>query len=555
MFKKKFLPCVFVAIAPLTWAAEPPSSGSQLQQIPASPVEQKPIPKIDVKPMVAQPTPEADSAKIHVNRLMVTGAKAYSEADLIALTGFKPGSQLSLSDLRRMAAKIAVFYRRNGYFVAQAYLPAQDIVDGIVRIIVIDGQYGQVSINNQSDVSNSVAYGILDGVSSGDPVTSAPLESRLLMLSDLPGVKVHSALVPGALAGSSDLMVELKRGRGIDGSIDADNAGNRYTGTNRIGATVNVNEPFGLGDVVTVRAMTSGTGLNYLRGSYELQLGKARAGIAYSGLRYELGEEFESLDAHGTAQVTSLYASYPLIRSRTSNLFAGLALDAKTFQDKVDTTASVTDKKANVLTASLSGDFRDQWAGGGYTSYALALGPGNIDLQTPAMQAVDTASAQSAGHFNKLGIRASRLQSVTNALSLSATIHGQLASKNLDISEKMELGGMYAIRAYPEGEAYADEGYVLSLEARLLLPRFSGTLPGQLQLIGFVDTGTVTINKNPWYAGENQRTLSGAGVGVNWSATNNFMVRAYYAVKVGNEVAQSGPDASGRFWIQAVKYF
>jgi hemolysin activation/secretion protein len=70
-----------------------------------------------------------------------------------------------------------------------------------------------------------------------------------------------------------------------------------------------------------------------------------------------------------------------------------------------------------------------------------------------------------------------------------------------------------------------------------------------------VDTGSVTVNKNPWFAGSNQRTLSGAGIGVNWSETNNFMVRAYYAFKVGNEAATSGPDASGRFWIQGVKYF
>ena len=138
---------------------------------------------------------------------------------------------------------------------------------------------------------------------------------------------------------------------------------------------------------------------------------------------------------------------------------------------------------------------------------------------------------------------------------MSAAIHGQLASKNLDVSEKMELGGMYAIRAYPEGEAYADEGYVITLEGRVLLPRFSGSWPGQMQLIGFVDTGRVTINKNPWVIGPNERTLSGAGVGINWSGTNNFMVRAYYAFKLGNESATSGPDASGRFWIQAVKYF
>jgi hemolysin activation/secretion protein len=89
----------------------------------------------------------------------------------------------------------------------------------------------------------------------------------------------------------------------------------------------------------------------------------------------------------------------------------------------------------------------------------------------------------------------------------------------------------------------------------MLLPKFSEQMPGQLQLIAFVDTGTVTVNKNPWATGPNRRTLSGAGVGLNWSATNNFIVKAYYARKLGSEAATSAPDASGRFWIQAVKYF
>ena len=144
---------------------------------------------------------------------------------------------------------------------------------------------------------------------------------------------------------------------------------------------------------------------------------------------------------------------------------------------------------------------------------------------------------------------------MTDTISFYASINGQAASKNLDVSEKMRLGGMYGVRAYPEGEAYGDEGYVLNLEARMLLPKFFEQMPGQLQLIAFVDTGTVTANKNPWAAGSNRRTLSGAGVGLNWSATNNFIVKAYYARKLGNEAATSAPDASGRVWIQGVKYF
>lgn len=555
MLKNKFFPLALLAFSHGVFAAEPPSAGSQMQQIPPAPVPQKTAPKVEIKPGSAPTISGAESVKIIVKRLNVSGAQAYSEAELLAVTGFTPGSELSLLDLRAMATRIADYYHRNGYILAQAYLPAQDIKDGAVTIAVIDGRYGKVTLNNQTNVSDELANGLVGGLNSGDLVAAAPLESRLLLLSDLPGVTVKSTLVPGAAAGTSDLLVDLSPGQRITGSIDADNAGNRYTGANRIGATVNLSEPLGLGDVASLRVLTSGPGLKYARGSYQLQFGKAKAGVAYSALAYELGQEFASLGANGTAKVASIFGSYPLIRSRNTNLSAGLAFDAKTFQDKVDSTATVSDKTARVLSASLYGDHRDNLGGGGLSAYSLTWSAGNIDLQTPAVQAIDAATARSNGHFDKLGFGLSRLQRVSDVLSLSAAVNGQVASKNLDASEKMELGGMYGVRAYPEGEAYADEGYLLNLEARLQLPKFSERLPGQMQLIGFVDTGSVTVNKNPWGPGPNHRTLSGAGLGVNWSDTNNFMVRAYYAFKLGDEAATSAPDASGRFWIQAVKYF
>lgn len=555
MFNSKLIPLALLVLSPLAFAQTPLGAGGQMQQIPPAPKPPLTEPSIGIRPANPRDEVKPDTAKITVNRLELTGAHLYPEARLLALTGFVPGSSLSLSELQGMAARITSFYRQNDYFVAQAYLPAQDINNGVVTMAIIEGHYGQIVLNNQSRVSNDLALSLLSPLKTGDTVAAAPLESQLLRLSDLPGVKVSSTLVPGATLGTSDLLVDLKPDRTISGSIDADNAGNRYTGANRIGATVNFNEPLGNGDVATLRALTSGSGLNYLRGSYQMQFGKATAGVAYSALRYELGQEFASLQAHGTAEVASLYGSYPLIRSRNTNLYAGLTLDGKTFQDKVDTTSSVSDKKAQVLTASLSGNHRDYLGGGGQTAYSLAWSSGNIDLQTPAVQALDSATAQSNGHFDKLAFNLSRQQRVNDAVTLSASINGQLASKNLDSSEKMELGGMYGVRAYPEGEAYADEGYVLSLEARWLMPKIADKLPGQVQLIGFIDTGSVTLNKNPWVAGPNQRTLSGAGFGLNWFESSNFMVRVYYAFKLGNEAATSAPDADGRFWIQAVKYF
>ena len=535
--------------------AQQPDAGSQMQQIPPAPLPQKFEPTVDVVPQSAPTTADTAGVKIVVKSLNVVGAHVYSEAELLALTGFMPGSELSLDELRGMASKIGDHYRANGYFVAQAYLPAQDIKDGAVTIAVIEGEYGKITLNNQTRLAGDLANSQISGLNSGDVIQAAPLESRLLLLSDIPGVKVKSTLVPGASVGASDLIVDLTPGPTVSGEVDFDNAGNRYTGEYRLGGTVNLNNLAGRGDVASLRAMTTGEGLNYARASYQMMFGKATAGVAYSALKYKLGEEFESLRAHGTAEIASIYGSYPLIRSRSNNLSACLVYEDKTFQDKVDSTSTVTDKSAQVVSASLYGNQRDRFGGGGVTSYALTWSTGNIDIETPAARIIDAATAKTNGHFDKIGFRAARLQRVTDSVSLSAAINGQFASKNLDSSEKMGLGGMYGVRAYPEGEGYGDEGYLLNLEARYLLPKYSATMPGQMHLIGFVDTGSVTTHKRPWAPGPNSRTLSGAGVGLSWGEANNFLARAYYAVKLGNEPATSAPDKSGRFWIQLVKYF
>jgi hemolysin activation/secretion protein len=118
----------------------------------------------------------------------------------------------------------------------------------------------------------------------------------------------------------------------------------------------------------------------------------------------------------------------------------------------------------------------------------------------------------------------------------------------------MELGGAYGVRAYPEGEAYGDEGYIATIEARARLPRVFETLPGRFELIGFFDTGGVRFSKNPWFPGNDTATRSGAGVGLNWVDDRDFLVRLSYAFRLTGP-ATSAPDRTGQFWFQVVKFF
>lgn len=553
---------VLVVCGQGAFAQQVPDGGQQLQQIPPPPQSTRTIPDIRIIRSGKTPTGAADGAKLRVDALRVSGQTLFAETDLIAATGFRPGRDVSLDDLRQMAQKITTFYNTGGYPLAQAYIPAQDVSTGIVTIAVIEGRYGEIAVENHSRLATGTATAVLDGLKSGDPVSSGPLERRLLLLSDIPGVAVNSTLRPGTVVGTADLVVNIDPARRVTGVIEADNAGNRYTGAYRLGGTVNFNNLTGHGDVASLRILGSQLGMVYGRAAYQTQVGLATVGVSYAHIRYDLGREFKSLDASGKADIATLYGSVPLIRSRNSNLNLVGAAEARWFRDRIGLTASATSRRTRSLTAGFAGNFHDAIGGGAWTSYALAGVVGELDIRSPFDRANDAVTARSDGRYAKLQGSASRLQTIAGPLSLFAAVRGQIASQNLDSSERMELGGAYAVRAYPEGEAYGDEGYVATVEARLTLLDGNrcpmdgkAAIPGRVQLIGFVDLGAVTLAKNPWYSGANSARRSGYGAGLTWSAPNDFVVRTAYARKLGNATATSAPDRSGRFWVQVAKFF
>lgn len=554
MLRSSLIAAALLATGQSAYAQQPPATG-QLQQIPPAAVPLRSAPDIRIERPDPAVEAAAEGSSIRVDALRVTGATLFTEAELVAAADFTPGRDLTLPELRNAAARITRFYNDHGYVLAQAYLPAQDVVGGTVTIAVLEGRYGAIELRNQAGVPDPLAGSVLNGLNRGDPVEIAPLERRLLLLSDIPGVVVHSTLSPGAEVGSSDLTVDLTRARRISGSLEADNAGNRYTGAYRLGGSINLHNPTGLGDLISLRLLASTEGLAYGRAAWQVPLGDATVGVAWTHMEYALGREFEVLDAGGTADIFSVFASYPLIRSRNANLYALASFDAKFLSDEIGLVSQVSDKEIRALTVGLRGDSRDGFGGGGWNAGSLSWTSGELDIESPFERAADAVTARSQGGFNKLQYTLSRLQTVGGPLSLYGSLRGQVATDNLDASEKMELGGAYAVRAYPEGEAYGDEGYVATVEARLALDQWTASLPGQFQLIGFVDAGEVDFAHDPWFAGSNHARRSGVGAGVVWSRLDDLFVRVTYAHRLGDQIATSGPSDSGRVWFQIVKLF
>ena len=109
------------------------------------------------------------------------------------------------------------------------------------------------------------------------------------------------------------------------------------------------------------------------------------------------------------------------------------------------------------------------------------------------------------------------------------------------------------MRAYPQGEAPGDSGYIATAKLRHQLGARRAL--GALQVFALVDVGSVTASESPFAAGPNHRRLAGYGVGMAWSAPGDVVVKFTAAHRFGNEPALSDSDRSTRFWAQVGWHF
>src|SRR5262249_43829440 len=116
------------------------------------------------------------------------------------------GRKLTIGQIYEAADKISTLYRDRGYLVAKAYVPVQNIRRGTLKIKVVAGQYGAVSVKNESLVRDDYVQALIDHALGRSPyIHKDPLERSILLVSDLPGAGVpRVAIGAGQKAGTSD---------------------------------------------------------------------------------------------------------------------------------------------------------------------------------------------------------------------------------------------------------------------------------------------------------------------------------------------------------------
>lgn len=433
--------------------------------------------------------------------------------------------------------------------MSPAYLPPQTVEAGLVQVAVLEGRLGTVRIDNASRQRDAVVAAPLARLRSGDVMRADALESGLLLLGDVEGVRARSSLQPGTEPGTSDMVVRVEDAPLVTGAAATDNFGNRYTGAYRASGSLQLHGALGLGEQINLQTVLSNEQLRNYRLGYQMPVGpwNTRVGASLSHLNYELGERFAALDAYGSAKVASLYATQPLVRARAMNLNARLQYEQKRLTDHVGATSTHESKRSNLVTLGLDGNWQDSLGGAAVNQWSLGWLHGRLRLGSDGQRQRDVATARSAGSFQVLSASIARWQALSGPWSLHGRVNGQLANGNLDSSEKMSLGGAYGVRAYPQGEATGDHGVQGTLELRYALDE-------GWQLSGFVDGGWVKLQHSPWAAGRNHRSLGGAGFGVQRTGAD-WSLETALAWRVGSGAARSAPDKSPRLWVKGQKYF
>jgi hemolysin activation/secretion protein len=529
-----------------------PDAGSLLNQTTPPGVEPT-LPASTLPALLDEEAGEADVAgvRIKVSKFVIDDAKELPADQLEALLSDLVGQELTLSGLRKAAARITQTYRERGYFLARAYLPAQDIADGVVHIAVLEGRYDGVEARGSPRLDQKHVQGVLDAhqVSEGQSVMRLQLERSLILLEQRTGSPAQALLQPGATVGTSHMVLEAPSGPLFSGQLGADNFGNRYSGEGRATAQFSVNSPRGVGDRASVWLMRSSDS-DAVFAAYQTPVGYDgfTLGASFSRFNYKLCCEFEPLDETGYATVAGIQARYPLILTQRAIMNAGLSLERKHLVDD-SAAGQLDDKFANVAAFTLDGI-----AAGlrGQNRYQVSLVAGDLNLSdNPGYAAQDAATLDSAGHYLKLRGEFEHLHPFANGHQLDIRLSGQTSNRNLDSSEDFILGGNAGIRAYPEGEAAGDEALLLRLD--WIIPLNFSQLPGALTARLFFDTGAIWINEDTRGGladpgGPNHYGLSGAGFGFNWALPKGFTANLDAATMIGSNPGRSanGDNADGR---------
>lgn len=536
-----------------TWAGTvlaepPPDSGSILQHMPSPKVA-----PAAPRPLMREPQPAAqpeDGERFALATVELQNNKGWISAQMLEqATGPLPRA-VSLGELQQIAARITLQLHKQGLFLARAFIPKQDVVDGKVRVEILEGRLEAVDLRNQSQVRNNVLRAFTGNLELGSALIEAEVTRSMLLMRELPGVQVEGVLRPGVAPGSTVLAIEAADENRFSAVATLDNAGSRNTGAIRTGVLLQYAGLAGLGDSASLQASaSSGVELAQFTWRAPLDGQGLRLEASATSMQYRLGGSFAALHYTGSAAAWSLQLGRALGRSLSSRSDVALGLTQRDLKDVTDVGGAASERSLRLLGLSLSGTHDETPFIGGMSSGSMAATWGHLGLDQ-ASHATDQGAGGSAtaGGFFKLNLTGSHLRQLPWQTQLLWTAAVQWPSKNLTSSEKMTLGGPQAVRAFALGEGSGDGGWLTQLEWGWAPP------VGNTRLFSFIDAGRVRTQYRPTTDGVNHQTLAGYGLGVGWTSPIGAHLKLSWAKRRHGEPKTEDASAQ-RLWAEASVQF
>ena len=462
------------------------------------------------RPAIAPPVLDAQrnaasASPIVAQSIRVSGTELPPEtfADVIV---HYVGRELDQSELGRLAGDIAGAARKNGYPMATAAIPVQDLAAGRLNV---DLDYGRIDAVRVVGATNPHADRLLSqALVTGRPVRQADLERALLLIGDMPGMRVkESRLI--RQQGFGILLVTVTQDRAL-AYAQIDNRGTEEVGSLRstiLGIVRGVaigGDEFAL---LLSNTPTNPSEFAFVRGRYSLPVGAAGDALTVSASygRSNPGGALRSLDVIGHSVDAGLGYARPLFRSRKTSLLGSIEYRHLEIDQSLLGTRLRNDR-LDTLTGTLDGAFK--------------LGGGNLRGQLSATWGLPLAGVSHEGdrlisrrdgdaRFALASYSAEWVRPLSEQLSVVLASAGQLASRPLLATAEIGVGGPTFGRAYDYSERTGDNGVLGSFEIRADVPPLSKSIFDRPQFLAFVDGGTVW-NLRRGYGGG---TVLSAGLG------------------------------------------
>jgi len=468
-------------------------------------------------------TPQDAAITLQVKAIQLDASEILSSEELAAITAPLIGREVSLAQLKNAIAAINGLYREKGFITAKAFLPPQKVEGGIVKVRLVEGHIGEVTVTGNHRTRQAYIDRRLD-LTPGDLLYLRRLERDLHRFNATNDAVLRSSLAPGSEFGLTDVLIEVAEPPPVQTTFFSDNTGTESVGTERFGFMLNLRNEFNSGE----RILAGGNLARDTEGAFaSVDVPITRSGTRfsfsfdYSNVEVEKGP-LSDLDIVGESRNIDLAIKQPVITEARKTLFVNPGFRASKTRTRFDGVPIFENTlRAFVLGADLQeADERGQW----YANAEL--------LKAVKMFSGDTSFWKFAGNVTRVERYRSGAVGVFRGRMQLADQH------NLPSSEQFQLGGQSTVRGFREGLLSGDKGYLVSAELMFPLPGlqrfgpidFHGRATGSV----FVDHGGAFPFKGDGQGSTHEDYLTGAGVGLSFPLGKRTSARVSYAFQLSD---------------------